>query len=278
MLKWLVSVAFLSVTGLAYADLIKKFATPGQVLKFSFEKPKGYTPTKIFCGTDQILFSQKDNNYHFYFAPSYFSTAGVKILCEAQDDKKDNQLLVAELTVKEGVFDQEILHVNQKTVVISKANLKRSQKERILLNKIYTNPEKLSLFNNGFVKPLDSFITSNYGSRRIFNHHKRTQHLGTDFRAAIGEKVKVANSGRVVMAYDLFFTGWTVIIDHGLGIFSVYAHLSSVSVKVGQMIEQGEIIGNSGATGRVSGPHLHWGIKMNHQWVDGITLIEASRS
>lgn len=276
MLKWLISFSVLFVP-LVKADLIKRVALPGQVQKITFEKPKSFTPTKVFCGTDEILFTEKDNSFHFFFAPSYFSNPGVKILCEAQDDKKENQLLVAELTVKEGIFDQEVLHVDQKTVIISKANLKRSQKERILLNKIYTNPERKQLFLTGFSKPLDSFITSNYGSRRLFNHHKKTQHLGTDFRAAVGENVKAANAGKVVMAYDLFFTGWTVIVDHGLGIFTIYAHMSEVAVKPGQMIEQGQILGKSGATGRVSGPHLHWGIKMNHQWVDGLSLIEASR-
>lgn len=276
MFKLSLNLFFLFYSVLAQADLIKKYASPGQVLKFNFEKPKGFTPTKVFCGTDEILFSVSGTKYHFFFAPSYFSKAGVKILCKAHDDKKESQLLVAELIVREGIFDQEILHVDQKSVHLSKANLKRSRKDRVLLNKIYANPVREQLFTKAFVKPLDSFITSNYGSRRLFNHHKKTQHLGTDFRAPVGEKIKVANAGKVVMAYDLFFTGWTVIVDHGLGIFSIYAHLSQVSVKPGQMIEQGDIVGKSGATGRVSGPHLHWGVKMNHQWVDAISLVEAS--
>lgn len=277
MLKWLVSF-FLFTAISAQADLIKLKTTPGQVHKLNFEKPKGYQPTKVFCGTDEILFYEKENHFHFYFAVSYFSRPGVKILCEAQDNKKENQLLVAELTVVEGKFDQEVLHVDQKTVTISKENLKRSQKERVILNKVYSSAARTQLFTLPFARPLDSVITSNYGSRRLFNHHKKTQHLGTDFRAPIGEKVKSANYGKVVLAYDLFFTGWTVILDHGLGIFSVYAHMSELSVKQGQMVEQGEILGKSGATGRVSGPHLHWGIKMNNQWVDGLSLIEASGS
>lgn len=275
MFKWCLSfILFFSIA--SHADIVRKQVRPGQVLKLSFEKPKRYKPTRVFCGSDEILFSESGEHYHFFFAPSYFSKAGVKIVCEAQDEKKENQLLVAELTVTEGIFDQEILHVDQKNVVLSKANLKRSQHERILLNKIYHNPDKKQLFTKAFIKPLDSFITSNYGSRRLFNHHKKTQHLGTDFRAPVGEKVKVANDGKVVMAYDLFFTGWTVIVDHGLGIFTIYAHLSEAQVSPGQTVAQGDTIGKSGATGRVSGPHLHWGIKMNHQWVDGISLIEAS--
>lgn len=276
MLKLLISL-FISLSSLkASADLIVKSTFPGQVHRIHFEKTKTFVPVKVMCGKDQVLFSEKDNHFYFFFAASYFSKPNVKILCEAQDAKKNNELLIAEFNIKEGHFDEEILHVDQKNIFISKSNLKRVAEERLVLNKVYANLEKAQLFTQPFIRPLDSVITSNYGSRRLFNHHKKTQHLGTDFRAPVGEKIKAANTGKVVLAANLFFTGWTVILDHGLGIFSVYAHLSELSVKENQMVAPGEILGKSGATGRVSGPHLHWGIKMNNQWVDGVSLIEAS--
>ena len=276
MFKLLISLIIVMISQISYADLITKTTLPGQVQKISFEKPKNFLPVKVICGKDQLLFFEKNDHYHFFFAASYFSKPGIKILCKAQDLKNKNELLLAQFTVKEGKFDEEILHVNQKTVVISKSNLKKIAIEREALNKIYASAEKTQLFNHQFIRPLTSFITSNYGSRRLFNDQKKTQHLGTDFRAPIGEKIIASNTGKVVLASELFFTGFTVILDHGLGIFSVYAHLSELLVKKGQIVESGDILGKSGNTGRVSGPHLHWGVKMNNQWVDGISMIEAT--
>jgi murein DD-endopeptidase MepM/ murein hydrolase activator NlpD len=94
----------------------------------------------------------------------------------------------------------------------------------------------------------------------------------------VGVPIPVSNRGKVSLAKDLFYTGFTVIVDHGLDIFSVYAHLSEVSVSENQIVEQGAIIGKSGNTGRTSGPHLHWGIKIHGHWVDGFSLIKESKN
>lgn len=98
------------------------------------------------------------------------------------------------------------------------------------------------------------------------------EHLGTDFRAPMGTPVLASNKGKVVLAEDLFFSGNTILIDHGLSLFTMYAHLSKIDCKVGDVVEKGALIGHSGNTGRVSGPHLHWGVKVNGSWVDGFTL------
>ena len=123
---------------------------------------------------------------------------------------------------------------------------------------------------------MNSVVTSVYGTKRVYNKHKEGQHLGIDFRAAIGDKVPATNAGKVVYAGDLFYTGWTVILDHGLDIFSVYGHLSKPLVVAGEMVERGQLIGLSGDTGRTSGPHLHWGVKVQGQYIDGTVLIEES--
>ena len=109
------------------------------------------------------------------------------------------------------------------------------------------------------------------------NNKKRSQHLGNDFRAKIGVKIPVSNRGKVVYVGDLFYTGGVVIVDHGLNIFSLYAHLSKTLVTTGTIVNRGDIVGLSGATGRVSGPHLHWGIKINGHNADGFSLVEESK-
>ena len=125
--------------------------------------------------------------------------------------------------------------------------------------------------------PLNSVITSIYGIKRTYNKQHKGQHLGTDFRAPIGEKIPASNRGKIVFSGDLFYTGWTVIIDHGLDIFTVYGHLSKTLVEAGQIVQKGDLIGLAGNTGRSSGPHLHWGVKIQGQYIDGIDLSEQTK-
>ena len=101
--------------------------------------------------------------------------------------------------------------------------------------------------------------------------------MGTDFRAAVGELVRTANTGKVVLAKNLFYTGNTVIVDHGVGLFTLYGHLSHITVQKGDEVGQLEIVGLAGQTGRVTGPHLHWGVKSQGHWVDGFSLVDVSK-
>ena len=110
----------------------------------------------------------------------------------------------------------------------------------------------------------------------MFNNKKRSQHLGNDFRAAIGVPIPVSNRGRVVYVGNLFFSGNVVVVDHGLDIFTLYGHLSKIKTTKGSIVYIGDIIGLAGMSGRVSGPHLHWGVKINGNSVDGFSLSRES--
>jgi len=123
----------------------------------------------------------------------------------------------------------------------------------------------LNDFANGFIWPLSGRISGQFGSQRIYNGEPRAPHSGVDIAAARGEAVKAPAAGRVIFAdADLYLTGGTVLIDHGHGINSSFLHLSRLDVQVGQRINQGDVIGAVGATGRATGPHLHWGLN----WFD----------
>jgi murein DD-endopeptidase MepM/ murein hydrolase activator NlpD len=121
--------------------------------------------------------------------------------------------------------------------------------------------------------PIEGGSGSNFGHRRVFNGEPRAPHTGADLRATTGTPIRSTNRGRVVLAKDLFFTGNTVIVDHGLGIYTLYAHLSRIDVKTDAIVERGQVVGLAGATGRVTGPHLHWGARVQNARVDPFTLV-----
>src|SRR5262249_28752592 len=126
-----------------------------------------------------------------------------------------------------------------------------------------------------FVRPVDAPANSAFGSRSVFNGQPRSPHPGADFLSPAGTPVKAANAGRIVLADDLYYTGGTVIIDHGLGVFSLFAHLSAIDVHDGDMVVAGQVLGNVGATGRVTGPHLHWSVRINGARVDPLSLLSV---
>ena len=125
----------------------------------------------------------------------------------------------------------------------------------------------------GFALPLDSPLTSPFGSFRLLNGLRETRHTGWDQMAPVGTPIRAMAAGRVVFAGRLEIRGNTVLIDHGLGLYSGYAHFSDLLVAAGQTVSAGQIIGSSGDTGRSSGPHLHWEIIARGKWVDGAAFL-----
>ena len=119
--------------------------------------------------------------------------------------------------------------------------------------------------------------SGSFGKRRIFNNQPRSPHSGEDFSAPTGTPVLATARGRVALAKDLFFLGKTVILDHGFGVYSFYGHLSSLGVEPGTNVQSGTAIGKVGATGRVTGPHLHWGVRLGNARVNPMELLALAR-
>ncbi|MGE3610546.1 MAG: M23 family metallopeptidase [Bacteriovoracaceae bacterium] len=245
---------------------------PGEVRVVEF--PLRNDNVKLICREDEIKFARKDKVGRAIIVESYFSDEK-PFLCRVESDNETYYQL--EFSVESRTFKEEKLKVDPKRVKLSPENEKRAWEEQQVLNRIYASSAKEFLFTTPFIQPMSSLVTSVYGIKRVYNKEKKGQHLGIDYRAAIGENVPATNSGNVVFAGDLFYTGWTVIIDHGLDIFTVYGHLSKTLVKAGQRVEKGELIGLSGNTGRSSGPHLHWGVKVQGQYIDGFVLIDETK-
>ena len=129
-----------------------------------------------------------------------------------------------------------------------------------------------------FQLPVSQKAISNFGTRSVFNGKPRSPHGGVDFASPAGTPIEAPAAGRIALAMPLYFTGNTVVMDHGQGIYSLFAHLSKIAVKIDEQVEPGAIVGLVGATGRVTGPHLHWTVRLRGARVDPLSLVAATNS
>ena len=125
-----------------------------------------------------------------------------------------------------------------------------------------------------FIRPVPHESSSSFGYRRIINGKLRAPHTGADLRAPVGTEVLAANHGRVVLIGNYFFAGQSIVLDHGGGLYTMYFHLSEFKVDAGAMVRRGDVIGLSGMSGRVTGPHLHWAARLGNARIDPMELIE----
>jgi murein DD-endopeptidase MepM/ murein hydrolase activator NlpD len=138
--------------------------------------------------------------------------------------------------------------------------------------------ESPPMWSASFLRPRASVITSEFGSGRLFNGHMTSRHLGVDFRGAVGEPIRAANRGVVALVENFFLAGNVVYIDHGGGVVTAYFHLSKPLVTEGDTVKRGQRIGLVGATGRVTGPHLHWAARYGTITVNPLDLVALGRN
>lgn len=170
-------------------------------------------------------------------------------------------------------YKKEILQVAPEKINPPKSTQNRIKAEIKEIKKIYDEFRPKLLIDGPFIQPLNSKITSAYGTARVYNNELKSFHSGTDFRARSGTKIQASNAGIVKIAKDLYYCGKSVIIDHGAGIYTQYCHLSKIFVKNGERVKKAQIIALSGASGRVSGPHLHFSVFANQTLIDPIKFI-----
>ena len=179
------------------------------------------------------------------------------------------------LTVDRYSFETRRIQVDPKMVNPPAEELARIKEEAKAMAEAFATLTPERLWHGQFDAPVPGTATSSFGRLTITNGKPAGRHQGADFRAATGTPVKAPNAGRVVLAQNLYFAGNTVIIDHGLGVFSLLAHLSRIAVRPGEIVARGDVVGESGATGRVTGPHLHWAVRLGDISVDPIALMSV---
>jgi hypothetical protein len=183
--------------------------------------------------------------------------------------------LAMSFAVLEEAFPAQHLTLPPGMVTLSSKNLARVRREQAEIAKIWQSAVQEKIWNHDFIPPLEGKVLSEFGLRRYLNGKPRNPHTGVDFRAKAGSPVHASSEGIVAYTGEHFFAGKSVYLDHGRGIFTMYFHLSEVTVKRGQMVHQGDVIGLVGQTGRATGPHLHWGVRIRENRVDPFSLIEA---
>ena len=179
------------------------------------------------------------------------------------------------LVVRAGKFATERLKVENQFVQPNPEQEKRAAEDQKKMRAIYDTVTPEVLWTGKFRLPLKDVSTGgNFGRRRVLNGQARSPHTGVDFPAMAGTPVFASQSGNVVLAEELYYSGNTVVIDHGYGIYTMYAHLSAIEARAGDKVEAGAKIGKVGATGRVTGPHLHWGFTIQHARVNGMNIVQ----
>lgn len=218
---------------------------------------------------------QKGRSFYALIPVDYYAKAKKSELVIVYVVNGEKYYSAFKIEIYEKEYKKERLKVASSRVKFSKKDKKRIKKERIEAMKIYRKKSKRFYPKAPFIYPLDSKITSAFGTKRIFNDTLKSYHSGTDFRAKKGEPVKAVADGKVVLVKNRFFAGNSIIIDHGQGVYSGYYHLSKFKVKKGEFVKRGQVIALAGATGRVTGPHLHLSMRVNAVQVDPIDFIKT---
>jgi len=274
-----------------FLSIIFLFVLPGYV----FAKPVKIqiVPRKIFPGdaflikiknlrnknTPVALINKKEFAFVEFGKGCYIAIGAIDINARPGKYKikikSGNSSFKSNLLVKRKIFPSVSLNLPDEKVFPSDDDLKRIQDENIKMNEV-SGLITEKKWEGNFIFPLENEISTLFGVKRIMNEQWTSIHKGLDFKGKEGEEVKASNNGKVVLTEELFYGGNTIVIDHGLGIYSIYMHLSRIKVKSGDEIKKGEIIGNVGSTGRATGPHLHFGIKLNGINVNPDSLIKLN--
>ncbi len=176
-------------------------------------------------------------------------------------------------TVLKKDFPTQKLTLPPSKVTLNPKNAARAARERKTVLNLFTSGEPDKLWSGAFIKPLGGKTSTAFGLRRIINGKVKNPHTGIDLKARAGRPVAASAGGIVAYTGDHFFSGNSVFIDHGAGLFTMYFHLAEIKVKKGQKVAGGATIGTVGSTGRSTGPHLHWGVRVNNQRVDPLALV-----
>jgi len=256
-----------------YRDL-----SPGEIVKISLESPLFSSAWARFDGRMHAFVPDTGETSFFTLiglgldiSPGFHN---LYIGIRYPDGYEKNFSL--KLSISDRTFPAQRLTVDKKFVLISPEVQERVLREKKLVDAVCSVVTPSWLGQGGFIVPSTGVISNNFGEKRIFNDGFLSRHRGIDIKCPRGTNIRASNAGKVVLTGDLYYAGKTVIIDHGAGLFSSYCHLSSILVRDGDKVEKGTTIGHAGSTGRVTGPHLHWGVRLLDKHVNPLSLMHLS--
>lgn len=242
---------------------------PGDVFIIKVETD-GTKPSEAEFLGNKIPFYQVKGGQLLAMVPVDIDTAPAKYNINITAGKDRYK---TEITIRHHEFRTIKLTLPETKVTLSPEDEARAIREAELLNKIW--PEITApAWDGRFRSPTDTAVSTAFGVTRLMNEKKKSVHKGTDFRGKTGTPVKAINSGTVVLNEDLFFGGNTLIVDHGMGLYSIYMHLSRFSVSKGEKVSKSQVIGSVGSTGRASGPHLHMSVRLNSVSINPESLFK----
>ena len=246
------------------ATLPRAAAVPGGVAKVSLGRSEGVPRVRL--NSERVLVLREGDAWTALVGIPLETKAGTTLLLVTERPGVAPETIGIDIAPKQ--YATQHLKVPPGKVDLSPEDLARHQRERTHLDAVLRTFSDSAPMSLAMVQPVPGRRSSSFGLRRYFNGQPRAAHTGMDIAAPAGTPVGAATAGRVLDAGDYFFSGQTVIVDHGQGLLSLYAHLSARDAHVGDRVVAGDPIGEVGATGRVTGAHLHFTVYLNRTAVD----------
>lgn len=233
---------------------------------------EGHAP-HVRMGAERVLVVRDDSEWVALVGIALATKPGSRLRVEAE--RADGGVERYEVTVAPKTYASQHLKVPPRHVELSPEDLARYERERAHLAGVIKTFTEEAPSTLAMVQPAPGARSSSFGLRRYFNGQARSPHSGMDIAAPEGTPVVAASAGRVIDIGDYFFSGRTIVLDHGAGLLSLYAHLSAVDTRIAQNVAAGATIAKVGATGRVTGPHLHFSVYLNTVAVDPALFLPA---